>query len=152
MEKKDKNRTCLSTEELKILMDKYYEGETNCEEERIIRLYLNQDNPISKQFKDDINVQSYISVFLNYEDQKMKIKNKNIYLRKIVIRSIISVAAMFLGFFLVPKFSETDDCIMYAYGKRVDNEEKIMTHLNLVILELDFEGTDIENQLSEVFN
>ena len=37
MEKKDKNRTCLSTEELKILMDKYYEGETNCEEERIIR-------------------------------------------------------------------------------------------------------------------
>ena len=138
----------LTENELRILIEKYYEGETSCEEERIIRLHLNNGVFEDLELTKEAEIQGVISHYISSDSVKVN-KNKKSFIR-IGISAITTIAAAVTLFFMYP--NESDICVMYVYGEKVVSDDIVMNQVNSVISGLQVHETDFESQLSKIFN
>jgi len=108
-------RKIITTQEAGILLDKYYEGLTSGEEEKLLYTFLSQKNP-PKPFEADKAILEY------FVSQKKK--------RKIQIIPVLrwtSIAASIIIGMLIFHLTTTRKFDSYAYvdGKRITNIEQI---------------------------
>ena len=142
----DLKNKILTEEDMRFLLEKYYDGETSCEEEKIIRRYLNADNRKESEFIPDKEVQGYISVYGKYK------KKRSLNHRIRQIGSIGVAAAVIAIFFSVVQFSGNEEYIMYAHGKKIKDKEMAFNQMHTIFSEFDIEDSDFETQLTDIFN
>lgn len=118
----------LSLEELELLIERYFEGETSEEEELRLREVLGNSTYNSRLIDECLVTMGYFSMGKRVEREK---KTRG---RVVVLRRVVSVAAMIaiilmLGLTLLkPKnvFNE-GDCIAYVNGVKISDKDKVIS-------------------------
>lgn len=109
-------RRIISIQEAGVLLDKYYEGFTSAEEEKLLHTFLLQKN-LPQQFEADKAILGY------FASHKKKTKIQWIPL----LRWTSAVAAVMVGIMLISLLFMRSQSYSYAYvdGRKVTNIEQI---------------------------
>ena len=133
------------------LLEKYYEGETSCQEDKLIKVWLNSKKGVKEEsFKEDIAVNSFLQLYLR-DNVKQNSSSAAINIKRYVRDSIAVAAALILavgGYF---RFQSDEIYVTYVNGEKIKNSELALHNMKRTMSEIS-ESDNIENQLSDIFS
>jgi len=106
----------ITTEQAEILLDRYYEGYTSVEEERLLYIFLSQKN-LPEKFDADKALLAYFAA------HKKKAKTRIVpLLRWTSVAASVIIGIMLIAHFLMPV---NYDSYAYIDGQKITNIEKV---------------------------
>jgi len=132
----------ITIEQAEVLLDKYYEGFTSVEEEKLLQAFLSQKN-LPGQFDADKAMLSY------FASQKKKSKVQIIPL----IRWSSIAAAVIIGILIV-NFLSSGKSESYAYidGKKITDIKQVKEQVLVSIQSWNNSDTNLELDMDELIN
>ena len=132
------------------LLDKYYEGETSCEEEKMLKQWLSiKEKRDSGAHKPDVAVRSFLDIYLNETNSEAKQVKFSSYRRTFMrVSSAAAVIAVLFGGYRWHRGSET--YVTYMNGTKINGSELALLNMQNT-LQIISESENIENQLSDIF-
>lgn len=146
-------------QEIKQLIDQYFEGSTSCAEETMLRNYFLQENIATQLIEyralfialENVHYRPElfpdISPILKKDDQ-----TKRVYFRKYLARTAVAIggiAASFILIFLLIQKSTPQNYVMIN-GEKFTNEEILMQTFDTSIKNVKIEMEDIFSDLQDV--
>ncbi|MBQ7940780.1 MAG: hypothetical protein IJ328_00015 [Muribaculaceae bacterium] len=123
----ENNAGKLSLEELEVLIEKYFEGETTGEEERCLRAELSDCAYRSSLIDDCLVAMGYFSVGRRAEREKT-VRARMTLFRRAASAAAMTAVVLVLGLTLF-KSNEVlveDDCIAYVGGEKISDKDKVI--------------------------
>lgn len=138
----------MSKEDLKSLIEKYFNGETSTKEEAVLlRMLLNIKNPDSTEREALATL-----TFMKYKPSK----KTSAPFRKIAVAisaAIVTSAIMFTGIYSYLHMERpTEGWVAYAGGEKIDNYNEINNLLGEQLKELSNASSMIDDELKDDFN
>ncbi len=139
------------------LVNKYFEGETSVEEEKILRQYFTAENlphnlqqlaPIFRYMDNEATALSVLQE-IHRETRDLSTKSNRVHR---IIAIITSVAAsLLIGILLLKMPTQKNQNYTWVNGKRITNSEAIRQYAQESFEKVQSEDDFIENQLSNMF-
>ena len=138
------------SEDIKLLVSRFMEGETSLDEEKVLYRYFNSGEvdaellPLKEMFCS-------LSL-LNEPEQKVESTEKRtrkIPMYKTLVGMVASIALLLAVGSMVWHVQQQD----YVYGKHVTDQQQGMKEISGTLQDLhQNEATDVDNQLHDIFN
>jgi hypothetical protein len=142
------------SEDIKLLVSRFMEGETSLDEEKVLYRYFNSGEvdaellPLKEMFCS-------LSL-LNESEQKVESTEKRtrkIPMYKTLLGMVASIALLLAVGSMVWHVQQQDYCEAYVYGKHVTDQQQVMKEISGTLQDLhQNESTDVDNQLHDIFN
>lgn len=139
-------------DEIKRLTERFFEGETTLDEEKVLYAYYSQTNIASELAEYTEVMRGFGSLPIREEKRQRSGMFKSIYRRIAIAASIIILIGV--GTLILQKTSTPDEeCVAYIYGKKSTDRAMISQELRRSmneICEMTAED-DIKSQLQDLF-
>lgn len=157
MKDTSKNNTKkLSLEELELLIERYFEGETSEEEELRLRVELCDCTYCSRLIDECLVTMGYFSVGKRVEREK-RTRGKVKVLRRVASVAAMTAIVLVLGLTLLKPDNDAfgeGDCVAYVNGVEVNDHEEVLalvkSSLNDMSMTTEIEPICMETQFSMI--
>ncbi len=133
--------------ELEQLINRYFDGETSIQEEKMLRETL-ADCPWSSEAIDEARFT--MGYFVAHRHEAQSVSKRNYRRQLIGIAASISVILAAGGYALWHQQQPSDVCIAYVNGKVVEDNDKVMALVANDMSKMDNAANAMTNQLSSL--
>lgn len=134
----------ITSEKADELILKYYEGETTCNEEDLLRIFLKQKN-LSSKYDVEKNIFGYFEI-------KNTVKSPSILFRPLFRSAAAAVIVVLIGFTIF-KYVPENKNFAYVDGKKITNIKNIEMLANSSLGDVSAENNQVmEDELNQFSN
>lgn len=134
--------------DIRILIDKFFEGDTSLDEEQAIAHYF-----MGERIADDLKPlqQMFIDIYKIKTECKMVAQHcgKWHFWRKYSVATA-AVITLFVAFGALVQIKQYNYCEANIYGKRYNNHEMVMTEVDKTLSAVAGNGNGVEDELRNV--
>lgn len=135
-------------------IDKYFEGTLSEAEELKLKAFLSSPEGQAPEYDEARAVMSYFAVgkSLLRKDAKEYSRRDSRHRGSVWLR--VAVAAVCAGIFItigVNVYNKENICVSYVGGQKVTDKEVVMNDVDGILADLFSGGTDVDEQLNEIF-
>jgi len=135
----------ISREKADILLEKYYEGFTSVEEERLLQAFLSQPN-LPERYEADRDL-------LGYFARQKSVTKPQAVIMPLVVRWTSIAAALAGAFFLVKTFlPDNRSCYAYIDGQKVTNMEVVKAQAMASLHEISSSPDEVKESTKHLDN
>lgn len=135
-------------------IDRYFEGTLTEAEELKLKAFLSSPEGQASEYDEARAVMGYFAV-----GKSLSRKEADEYSRKSISRHgsawlRVAVAAVCAGIFItigVNVYNKENVCVSYVGGQKVTDKEVVMNDVDGILADLFSGGTDVDEQLNEIF-
>lgn len=135
-------------------IDKYFEGTLSEAEELKLKAFLSSPEGQAPEYDEARAVMGYFAVgkSLSRKDAKEYSRRDSRHRGSVWLR--VAVAAVCAGIFItigVNVYNKENICVSYVGGQKVTDKEVVMNDVDGILADLFSGGTDVDEQLNEIF-
>ncbi len=132
-------------------IDRYFEGTLSEAEELKLKVFLTSPEGQASEYDEARAVMGYFAVGKSLSRNETKE-----YSRAGTVWSRIAVAAACVVIFIalgvnVYNYNKENICVSYVVGQKVTDKEVVMNDVDKILADLLSGGTDVDEQLNEIF-
>ena len=135
-------------------IDRYFEGTLSEAEELRLKAFLTSPEGQASEYDEARAVMGYFAVGKSLSQRDAKEYSRKGIRRHGSAWLRVAVAAVCAGIFItigVNVYNKENVCVSYVGGQKVTDKEVVMNDVDGILADLFSGGTDVEEQLNEIF-